>query len=296
MYPLVDAIHVLLKGRPWDYAFCGGWAIDLFLGWQTRRHSDVDLLAYWPDRDRLIEDMMALGFTVYEMLGGGLAHRITDVRVQRRIKRNIFCIRQGCDLVRLKEAGEPEIFAIDFRRIGQTQPDFLEFLFNDRTPEEFLYARDPSIRRDRRKAILSAGGGPVPGPGAGPAVQSHRHPAGGLPAGLRAGGGADGQRAESLAGRRPRPPLPAGASLDRGAGRRGFRPVTIRGERAGAPPPTGSRRIQSNGRAALRMKAARPLLFDLPLTVAGFGREAGSSPACPAAHIPARLIPAGRPG
>lgn len=160
MYPLVDAIHVLLKGRPWDYAFCGGWAIDLFLGRQTRRHSDVDLLAYWPDRDRMIEDMKALGFTVYEMLGGGLAHRITDVRVQRRIKRNIFCIRQGCDLVRLKEAGEPEIFAIDFRRIGQTQPDFLEFLFNDRTPEEFLYARDPSIRRDRRKAILSTGGIP----------------------------------------------------------------------------------------------------------------------------------------
>lgn len=67
----------------------------------ARKHGDIDILAYWPERDRIILYMQSLGFGVYEMLGEGKAHFISDVRIQMRLKRNIFCVKGDCELVEL---------------------------------------------------------------------------------------------------------------------------------------------------------------------------------------------------
>ncbi len=80
MNPLIpESNHLLSKGN-FEYAICGGFAIDLFLGYESRKHGDIDILAYWKDRDKIIDYMKALGFEVYEMLGEGKAHHITDVK------------------------------------------------------------------------------------------------------------------------------------------------------------------------------------------------------------------------
>lgn len=88
---LIKQANVLLQKQSFSYAFCGGWAIDLFIGSETRTHSDIDIFAYWSDRNAIIVYMQSLGFVVYEMLGGGKAHCITDVNDQKKVKRNIFC-------------------------------------------------------------------------------------------------------------------------------------------------------------------------------------------------------------
>lgn len=76
MHTLIHQADRLLKGRNFEYAFCGGMAIDLFLGRETRRHGDVDVSIYWPDRDAVLAYMQSAGFEVYEMLGGrqGASH------------------------------------------------------------------------------------------------------------------------------------------------------------------------------------------------------------------------------
>lgn len=61
---IIHQAHDLLKTQSFDYAICGGFAIDLFLGETTRPHGDLDLLVYWPQRDTVIQCMNALG-TVY---------------------------------------------------------------------------------------------------------------------------------------------------------------------------------------------------------------------------------------
>ncbi len=130
MNPLIpESNHLLSKGN-FEYAICGGFAIDLFLGYESRKHGDIDILAYWKDRDKIIDYMKALGFEVYEMLGEGKAHHITDVKFQMRLKRNIFCCKKDCELVNLAESDEPDIYYINFRHIGQTKLNFIEFLFN----------------------------------------------------------------------------------------------------------------------------------------------------------------------
>lgn len=161
---LVFQANRLLTGQGFMYAICGGQAIDLFLGYTSRTHGDIDILAFWPERDRVIAYMQSRGYTVFEPIGGGQAHLVSDIADQRQVKRNIFCIAEGCELVRLAPAGERGIYNIDFLRGGQPSLRFVEFLFNHKTDTHFLYARDHSIIRELDRAILQRGGVPYLSP------------------------------------------------------------------------------------------------------------------------------------
>ena len=139
MNKLIQEANELLKNGGFDYAFCGGQGLDLFLGYESRTHGDIDICAFRDDRDRIIQYMQSQGFEVYEMLGGGRAHRITDVSDQIRIRGNIFCFLEGCPLVKTYPPDEDGCCWMEFFHIGQTRLDFIEFLFNDRTSESFEY-------------------------------------------------------------------------------------------------------------------------------------------------------------
>jgi len=164
MNKLIIEANNLLRGQGFEYAICGGYAIDLFLGKETRMHGDIDILAYWKDRDQIITYMWSQGFQVFEMLGGGKAHQITDLADQQKKKRNIFCVYPGCPLVQLQKTQETDIYGIVFDHVGQEHLDFIEFLFNDKTETELLYARNPEVKREIDKSILSAEGIPYLAP------------------------------------------------------------------------------------------------------------------------------------
>ena len=101
MNALVKQANELLQGQPFEYAVCCGMAIDMFLGYESRRHGDIDILAFYPDRDKIIKYMQSIGYEVYEMLGGGKCHHITDTENQLIAKNNIFCTKGNCELVHL---------------------------------------------------------------------------------------------------------------------------------------------------------------------------------------------------
>ncbi len=154
----------MLSGGGFEYAVCGGRAVDMFIGRNTRAHGDIDILAYWSERDKIIAYMLSLGFSVYEMLGGGKVHRITDTAKQMRIKRNIFCAKDGCELFKLYPEGGEDVFRLEFFHGNQVKADFIEILFNDRTETDFLYARDKSVSLPLERAFLSRDGLPYLAP------------------------------------------------------------------------------------------------------------------------------------
>ena len=154
MNELIKEINGMLKNQSFEYAFCGGYAIDLFLEKQTRPHGDVDIMTYWKDRDAVIVYMQSLGYTVYEMIGDGKAHLISDISKQFKTKRNIACIKDNSTKAVLSKTEKQDIFYIDFPDIPQYKSDFVEFLFNDKNDTDFLYARNHEIRRVLDKAIL----------------------------------------------------------------------------------------------------------------------------------------------
>lgn len=151
---LISEANELLKNGGFDYAFCGGQAIDLFLGYESRVHGDIDICVYWEDRNRIIQYMQSKGFLVYEMLGGGRAHRITEVSDQRMLKKNIFCFLEGCPLVKTYPPDADGTCWMEFFHVGQTEMNFIEFLFNDKSEDAFEYARNREIKLELKKAIL----------------------------------------------------------------------------------------------------------------------------------------------
>ncbi|MER1993153.1 MAG: hypothetical protein ABS897_03935 [Eubacteriales bacterium] len=164
MNRLICEADAMLKNGGFEYAFCGGQALDLFLGYESRAHGDIDICVFWKDRDRIIRYMQAQEFEVYEMLGGGRAHHITDISAQARIKKNVFCYREGCPLVKTYPPDEDGCCWMEFFHTGQTELDFIEFLFNDRNADAFEYARNREITLDMKKAVLSRDGIPYLAP------------------------------------------------------------------------------------------------------------------------------------
>lgn len=164
MNHLIEEVNALLQGQDFSYAICGGFALDLFLGFESRVHGDIDVLAFWEDRETIITYMQSNGFCVYEMLGGGKVHRITDIRTQEKLRKNIFCCTEDCELVRLYDTEENDVFWFDFQHTGLSKLNYIEFLFNEKTEDEFVYVRDHRVKRGLEKAILVKDGVPYLAP------------------------------------------------------------------------------------------------------------------------------------
>ena len=164
MNNLVYQANRLLSGHGFEYAFCGGFAIDLFLGYESRPHGDIDITAYWQDRDIIIKHMQSLGYDVYEIIGGGKGHHITDINTQYRLKNNIFCCKKDCTLPKFTKTEEDDIYIIDVLDIYQSELDFLEFIFNHKNDTHFIYSRNSRIRHSLDDAVLYNNGVPYLAP------------------------------------------------------------------------------------------------------------------------------------
>ena len=157
MNPLIFECNNLLKDNGFDYAFCGGHALDIHLGYTTRPHGDIDLSAYWEDRNKIISFVQSQGWIVYEAMGGGKVHLITDTDVQKQIKLNIFCVKENCPFFHV-ELINNGVYLCDIEHGEQKDMDFIEFLFNKRTVDDFIYSRNNEVRRNIDKAVLCKNG------------------------------------------------------------------------------------------------------------------------------------------
>ncbi len=53
----VAPVAEIMSSFPAPWALCGGWAIDAWLGRQTREHQDVDVIVFVQDRQELFEHL-----------------------------------------------------------------------------------------------------------------------------------------------------------------------------------------------------------------------------------------------
>lgn len=65
--PVRKAIK-LLEGYPHPWCVCGGWSIDLFLGRETREHSDVEILVYRRDQADLWQHFHDLSWPLVKII------------------------------------------------------------------------------------------------------------------------------------------------------------------------------------------------------------------------------------
>ena len=108
--------------RPWCIA--GGWAIDLLVGRATREHADVEIAVFREDQHRLREYLHDWDWRV---LINGKRQRWLDERTLHLPIHEL-------------HAADPQGLSV-------------EFLLNECDSIDWIYRRDPSIRRSLDKAI-----------------------------------------------------------------------------------------------------------------------------------------------
>jgi len=160
---LVDAIGFLNDGH-FDYAICGGFALDLFTGKNIRKHSDIDICVFAKDKNVIFSFIKENAWTVYEFCGGGIV-RLVNSTDDCQSGRNLMCLKDGCELVEFYPYDRGEnYFSHKFLETGIKSFNYLEFLFNVAVDEGFVFDRNPSICREMSKAILKKDGIPYLSP------------------------------------------------------------------------------------------------------------------------------------
>ena len=134
----LSAARALLAAYDIPWAVAGGWALDLFLGRQTRDHADLDL-AIWRGDQHTLQVAAAPDWKLEVAYDGAL---------------------------RPWKAGDwlslpiHEIHAHHVRRMSAS----LELLLNERDDTTWIYRRDPDVRLDLDRAILIRDGIPILAP------------------------------------------------------------------------------------------------------------------------------------
>ena len=131
--PSIRRAAALLGDLTSTWGIAGGWALDLFLGRQTRQHADVDVALLRADQAWL-----------RTWLTGGRA-----------------VVRKVVDHELLEWAPD-EVLSPPIHEIHATWPDGfnLEFLLNEHEADEWVFRRDGRIRLPLANAFLRRG--PVP--------------------------------------------------------------------------------------------------------------------------------------
>lgn len=150
-------VNRLLGGSGIDWAVCGGFALDLFLGRGTRAHGDLDLSAAEAHRGRIQRWMLERGWQVWEFRGQGMM-RPLNADTPSEPGRNLMCVREGCELVTFWPCDVPGMALHEWHSKGIRTLNYMEFLFRGQPEGEAFFSRSPD------RAILRRGGIPFLAP------------------------------------------------------------------------------------------------------------------------------------
>ena len=133
MNDILLSLRGLLRDSGIDWAVCGGWAIDLFLGRTTRAHGDLDLSVPEGDREKIIRFMLGKGWLVYEFRGQGLLRPLNG-DMPSEPGRNLMCLQKGCELVSFWPCDAPGLMLHEWHSDGMRTLNYMEFLFRRQEP------------------------------------------------------------------------------------------------------------------------------------------------------------------
>lgn len=139
--PELRGVAELLQGAPFPWFVAGGWALDLFLGHQTRPHEDVEVALFRRDQHALRDHLAGWAFQIADPRRPGRLH---PWRARRWLELPIHEIHAS-------------------RTDGS--PAHLEILLNEREGERWVYRRNPTVTCPlSRVGVLDPGGLPALAP------------------------------------------------------------------------------------------------------------------------------------
>jgi hypothetical protein len=127
-------VTALFATLPCPWCFCGGWAIDLFLGRQTRPHKDVDVAVLRRDQLLCRSHLQGQGWHLEVAADGGFLPWPDGVALESPLHA-VWCKHDGFD------------------------PPFVEVLLNEVDGGRFVFRRNRSITLPLDRAFLRSADG-----------------------------------------------------------------------------------------------------------------------------------------
>ena len=150
----------LLADFPCPWAFCGGYALEVFAGREIRPHGDIDLCIFEPHRAQIIAHLLRKGWRLYEYRGMGKVKPLHDSACSES-GRSLMALLPDCPLVDFFPCEEEGLLYHQFRHAGMTELRFLDLLFS-RTQGDALQVI--GVTRPLDKAVLLRHGMPILAP------------------------------------------------------------------------------------------------------------------------------------
>ena len=164
MIKLVSECYDLLKGCGFPFAFCGGYALELFLNKKIRPHADIDISIFDEDKINIVEYMLNEGWNVYEHKADWINNKKANSYLRPILNPNddripqLYCawaIKPDCSFFKIEPKPIKEnIYDYEILNEEQLNMDFIEIVFNMQIDGKFVCDKDKNITRELDKAIL----------------------------------------------------------------------------------------------------------------------------------------------
>lgn len=152
MNQLLSNANDFLSHGGFEYAICGGFALDLFTNTDMRIHSDIDVSVFEKDKNKIYLFMKKNKWNIYEFCGQGIVYLITSAN-DCQSNRNFMCVKDNCEIVKFFPCDRGDnYFFHEFFDTGIKSFNYIEFLFNESKNNDFIFNSD--ISREMSKAIL----------------------------------------------------------------------------------------------------------------------------------------------
>lgn len=166
MIKIIRESDEFLKDCGLTYAFCGGYALELFLNRMLRPHSDVDIVVFEEDKASIIKYVLSKGWNVYEHKSERANNKKANsyLRLIENLNDQEFfdltsawAIKPDCSLIKVApKLGEINDFNYEILNNEQLKFDFLEIIFNKQKDDHFVVESLPSQNKNITRAIDKA--------------------------------------------------------------------------------------------------------------------------------------------
>jgi len=178
MNKIIQQGNDIFKTAGFDYAICGGYGLDMFVGEEFRTHGDFDIVVYEEDKERVINFLMDQGWLIYgrfmeegRVVTQHIFYKIDDITNSYwNDCKNVWAVKPSClpdvlhKLERL-QGPQGDIYTYQNRKwLVQNEIEFIELEFDARTDNDFVVQENPRITRAIDKAILYRDGIPYLAP------------------------------------------------------------------------------------------------------------------------------------
>lgn len=156
MNSLVKSCFNFLNDCEFDYAICGGLALELFLNREIRNHIDIDIFVFDKDREKVATYFMERNWQIFTTPKNENILRKAVSPIDKNIfqERCIYAMKPAATIYELKKtSSEENIFSYTLKS-NQKKFDFVDIRFNYREENRFICGSNREIERSVDKAVL----------------------------------------------------------------------------------------------------------------------------------------------